>query len=117
MAKKLGGLLGNSYRRLWRVGFVIVMVLAKRLVRFTVIGVFVFGLLWLLYANVWRSLQQEVSLPLGVTSDPPRVDVEALRSINAARAVRDEWVGRDFSTWSGVFAEPLNQSVSGAGDQ
>ena len=74
MAKKLGGLLGNSYRRLWRVGFVIVGVLAKGPGRYTGKGVVGVGLRWVPDADGWRSVQQEGSLPAGGTSDPPRVD-------------------------------------------
>lgn len=117
MAKKQGGLLGNNYRRLLRVGLMVVVISAKRLVRFSVIGAFGLGLLWLLYANVWQSLRQKAPLSSGVVLDSPHLDVEALLSINAARVARTEWARRDFSTWGGVFAKPGRQSDGGADDR
>jgi len=115
MAEKRSGLFGNDYWRLQQVGLVVVLMSARRLVRFVVIGVFVLGLLWLLYTNVWHSLRQEVLLPPGVASDPPRLDIEALRSINTARAARVEWTGRDFSAWGEFFAGSLEQPAGEAG--
>jgi hypothetical protein len=59
---------------------------------------------WLMYVNVWEPLQQEITLPPGISHQNPQLDEASLQGISRARAERAAYSPRLSDTLDKQFA-------------
>ena len=85
-------------------GKTLILTLAGRNARWIILGVAVVSISWLLYGNVWQTLNQPVQLPLGVNPNNPELDAAALANINNARVSRSQYVFKSFAAYDPLFA-------------
>ena len=79
--------------------------------RFIVILVMLVIATWLLYQNLWRPLQEEITLPAGVLDTNPLLRSELLQGINEDRAERSRYQPGSYSGYSRLFTAPDAQST------
>ncbi len=91
-----------------------VLVLISRQMRILLAGLFVVVSLWLLHSYAWRGLQREIELPLTVMDEEPRINIEALRSINSQWPDRNWQAQGNYDSYNRFFAAPAGGDTGAA---
>lgn len=84
----------------------VVLMLVSRQARILSAVLFVMVSLWLLYSYAWRGLQREIELPLTVTDEEPRINIETLRSINSQWSGQNWQAQGNYASYNRFFAAP-----------
>lgn len=92
-----------------------VLVLVSRQTRILLAGLFVVLSLWLWHSYAWRGLQREIELPLTVTDEEPRINMEALRLINSQRPDRNWQKAGNYGLYNRFFAAPGSDAKTASG--
>lgn len=71
--------------------------------RFILILIILIIATWLSYQNVWRPLQEEITLPAGVLNTNPLLRSELLQQINADRVERSRYQPGPYDGYSRLF--------------
>lgn len=88
---------------LTQASFRVLLLLARPVVRWCIVGGFIVLSGWLAYFAVWRQFDQTVMLPPGVPPENPRLNTELLRSLDARRLQRTHGVRHTFSSFADRF--------------
>lgn len=106
MARSNNGWLRRGLAYFKKFSGLVVLMLISRQARILSAVLFVMVSLWLLYSYAWRGLQREIELPLTVTDEEPRINIETLRSINSQWSGQN-WQAQDnYVSYNRFFAAP-----------
>lgn len=85
----------------------VAVMLASRLMRWTILFLGLGLTVLAIWENAWQPLTEPVSLPAGVTAQNPAVDANVLKSINDQRLRRVDSLPSSFQTAGIIVPAPL----------
>lgn len=106
MARSNNGWLRRGLAYFKKFSGLVVLMLISRQARILSAVLFVMVSLWLLYSYAWRGLQREIELPLTVTDEEPRINIETLRSINSQWSGQNWQAQGNYASYNRFFAAP-----------